>query len=42
MWDYEVDECSELGHEYDEGIDLDMTGEPVSVYHCTWCGIVKE
>lgn len=41
MWDYDVEECAELGHEYEESNTFD-NGEPGYIKHCTWCGITEE
>ena len=42
-WDYEVEECAELGHEFVEGAVYDITADAMTYeQYCTWCGIGLE
>ena len=40
-WDYEEEECAELGHEFEttRGFEGD---QPTYLSHCMWCGIEQE
>lgn len=43
MWDMEVEECAELGHDFNEISEYDYVSDGL-VYSqaCTWCGTELE
>lgn len=39
MWDMDVEECAELGHDYVEGSGWDMIADATFYWqYCAWCG----
>lgn len=39
MWDMDVEECAELGHDYKEYSEWDIIADAMTyVQVCTWCG----
>lgn len=43
MWDYEVEECAELGHEFVEDAEYDPAADCMEYsQYCEWCGTELE